>query len=471
MKSLILPILTLIIIFTITYPGVIVLKDEANYIRQAHAFAEGAINVDRYDPYSGEKHRVRVSDYPPGTSFVTAFFVKAGGWQASFWMSLLALVGAVIITGLFLKIASLSPVYALILLIFPPALVMGRVVSSDVISATVVATGLWAFWAGLKTISKETLKWNPYWFTAGLIAGLSLLFRESNALIFAPLFLGAVIRKEKEWVWLLIGGLAGVMARLAASITIFGSAFYAKDPQFGFSFAALLQNLPAYLTALLIMVPGGLLFTLFYQGKRKPEVITTIFLFTAFYLFYGFSGQMSGGLIQWVLGPRFYIPLLPLFALVLAEVLPRLTAQWALIDENWFLFRNGVFVGILILIVVIHTGMDRWTEVHRDIQNIITETVPAGSTVIMNNEATLTYINELQGYTERVDFVYLQEENLGLPEQAYVVFLQRTGSDYWRNFAQQENEFLNRLQGYELFNESLSGDYHLKIFTLTKSHL
>lgn len=453
--------------FAFTRPDVIALKDEVNYIRQANAFANGQVKVDRYDTFTGELHRVNPSEYPPGTSLVASLFILFGGWTSAFWMPAISLIAATCFTAFMLRSLSLHPAYSLIFLLYPPALVMGRIVSSDVISASVVAFGLWAFFSGSakRSTSKNGNQTALLWFISGLIAGISLLFRETNALLFLPLFLGTIFRRNDEWTWLLVGGLIGLGFRLLASWIVFDSFFYVKEP-YSFQFSVIWSNMLIYLPSLLLMVPGGLIFAFLYKGERRPEIIATILLFVLFYLTYSYSGRESGGLIQWVLGPRFFIPLLPLFALTAAESLPRVLNKLSL---ERFSNKQVSYSLVALLIAMILSSqfyMHQWLEPHRNIQGIINEQVPADSIVIMNNEATLTYISELQGYHTRVNFEYLSSEEANMLDEAYIVFLQRSGSGYWRNFAVRENNFLDSIQAVNILDEKLSSDYHLKIYII-----
>ena len=63
-----------------------------------------------------------------------------------------------------------------------------------------------------------------------------------------------------------------------------------------------------YLTALLVLVPGGLIFTLFYRGKRWIELVLTVVVYVGIFVDWNYNGAASGGLKQWMLSLRFLIP-------------------------------------------------------------------------------------------------------------------------------------------------------------------
>lgn len=454
------PILAFFISFAATYPGSIVLKDEANYIRQASAFAKGEIQVEYVNPITQERTDVRPSDYPPGTSLIIAPFIYIGGWNTAYWMPALALIFAVLFTAFLLKQANLHPAFSLILFIFPPALVMARVASSDVISGTFVALGWLFFWGGISKNSKQT---SLFLLLSGFVAGISLLIRETNALLFAPLFLGALIRKDRGWSWLIVGGMLGLSIRLYLSYLVFGDPLFTKQNS-GFSVSAVPYNLLLYAAALTIFVPGGLFFATLNKGERRLEVISTIFLVLAFYSSYTWSGQSSGFLKSLVLGPRFLIPLLPILALAMAESVPRLLKPTFMkFNFQKTIVRGGIAlitIGIILTNIMFH----QWAEVHENIQDNITEFVPQNSAVITNHQSTLEYVSELQGYSSRINFNQISPEQAQQIGKAYVVFLQRSESSYWRETAISENQFLNSILAEPVFDKEYLDNYHLKIY-------
>ncbi|TVR17351.1 MAG: hypothetical protein EA391_05215 [Balneolaceae bacterium] len=463
LKKLWLPVLVFLISFAATYPGVSILIDETHYLRQAAAFANGQIMVEEFHPVTQQVTYSLPSEYPPGTSFVAGIFMLFGGWGLAFWMPALSLAAAIFFTALLLRVCKLNPHYALILLIFPPALVMARVVSSDVVSAGVVALGWFLFWKG----SHQKEKTRVYlWFAAGFVAGASILFRESNALLFAPLFAGAMLRMNVSWTFLLYGGLLGVSLRLMMAQLIFGDPFFARDPHYGFSLSAIADNSFVYLTALTVFVPGGLFFGLLYKGERRTEVVTTIVVFTLFYLAYDFSGESSGFLKSLVLGPRFYIPLLPVLAFATAHTVPRVL--------NWLIQTD--FVRKLLLqvsVVAISFGVafgnvifNHWVSVQREIQEAIIQHVPQNAAVVYNKKSTMKFMSELQGYPSTIHYEFLSDghieeiQNLNI----FIVFVQRRDSEYWMQSAENENSFIERVQVETILDKTFLDNYRLRIY-------
>ncbi|OFW16263.1 MAG: hypothetical protein A3H29_15850 [Acidobacteria bacterium RIFCSPLOWO2_02_FULL_67_21] len=276
--------------------------DESIYVEQAVAWA------------SGSGFPAPVSHYPPGTSLLQVPFVKAGGWQAAAWASVASLAATIVMLGRWLIDLRYPPFAALLFLVFAPTLVLGRIGMSDVPSAAVVTAGLWLFWTGVRSARR--------WFAAGLLAGLSLLFRETNVLLFIPFYLGAIGRRENGWIWLAGGFVVGMSVRLATSQWLFGSPFFVHS-QSRWSLGAAFDSLPIYVFALLVMVPGGLVAVATYGGERRRELKAAVALYLCVYVFYVYSGQSSQPFVRLAAAGRYLIPLVPLVAVAWADMARR----------------------------------------------------------------------------------------------------------------------------------------------------
>src|ERR1700730_18360971 len=112
--------------------------EEVPYARQAASFACGSATVDQVDPFTGQHQRVHPSDYPAGTSALMVPFVWLAGWRGAFLLGLLALSACTLFTGRWIADSGGSPLYALVMLGYLPAMVMARTGMSDVPSACLV---------------------------------------------------------------------------------------------------------------------------------------------------------------------------------------------------------------------------------------------------------------------------------------------------------------------------------------------
>jgi len=156
--------------FLAYYPNAITNDDEAMYMRHSRIVLEGRASLPKLDAQTGETVEHVVSRYPVGTAAMMAPFVAVAGWKGAFLVPFLCLMGSVLVMGRWLQEEGRSPLWALLILGCPPALVMGRVAMSDVPSLAVVTLGLWLFWRGLDR------SWG-YWLASGFIAGISMVWR------------------------------------------------------------------------------------------------------------------------------------------------------------------------------------------------------------------------------------------------------------------------------------------------------
>ena len=434
-------------VFLALYPQGITVGDEGTYIRQAQAVATGTSAIERVDPFTGEVVEFRpLDEYPLGTALMMAPFVAVGGVKGAYFFSLVCLLAAVALTARWLSEQHRSPLWAGLLIAYPPTIVLGRLAMSESASLFLAILGLWLFWQGTSRSSR--------WFgAAGFVAGASFSVREGNVLLFAPLFLGAVIRRDAGWPALVAGGLVGLGVRLLSSWMYFGDPFFVKTPA-GFAFDAALEQGALYLFFLLVLVPGGLIAAFAYRGPRRVEIIATIAIFVSFYFVYGYSGQTSGWAKRLILGPRFFIPLLPLLALTAADVWPR----WgAMAVERWSSRRaqleraSGVLATTAVVVVAmaiigVQWAHATWSQEQATARKAILSHTERGEVIITNWKATGKFI-DLAGDGRMI----LRRKQMGQASIAqllaqngsfYVVLLDRSDSDYWRRDAFENATFL-----------------------------
>ncbi|MFP8870690.1 MAG: hypothetical protein VCB43_04265, partial [Myxococcota bacterium] len=134
--------------FVAFYPEIATNDDEAMYQRQAQLVLRGASTVTQINPLTGNAVETSPSTYGPGTAYMLAPFVAAFGVRGSYLVPLLGVILSVLLTARWIRDAGYSPFFSLIILGFPPLLVMGRITMSDVPSAALCALGLWLFWRG-----------------------------------------------------------------------------------------------------------------------------------------------------------------------------------------------------------------------------------------------------------------------------------------------------------------------------------
>lgn len=380
-----------LLVFAWFFPSVLTISDEAAYMRQARAFATNSAAVSEIDAFTGAQVRVLPSDYPPGTSLLMAPLMWVGGWRGGFLLGAACCAGTTLLLASLLRRLRRSPLFALFFLAYPPTLVISRCGMSDLPAALFACASLYVFWRWQTAGAR---------FAAGLMAGLTLLFRETTPLLLAFFFIGALLRRERGYAALVIGGMLGVATRGLASWLMFGDPFYVKTSYPGFGLAAMTDNVAIYAGALLVMIPGGALWAALYRGERRVEVMCTLGAFLLLHLLYGYSAEASGGLKQWILAPRFFIPAMPILILAMAEAAPRIW-HWALsrlragaqhaLTTTAFAFTLGVCIEVG-FVAWYH---ENWSQHQWQIVAALHSQTEPRTPVLTNLDASRKFFNEL----------------------------------------------------------------------------
>ncbi|MDJ0849935.1 MAG: hypothetical protein QNK04_16320 [Myxococcota bacterium] len=436
--------------FALFYPRLAINEDEGHYLRQAQLLLEGESTFRRPDPLTGEQTEVRPSTYPLGTAALMAPWVWIFGWRGGFAVSALCLVGATLLTARWIQDARGSPLFALVVLGFVPALVMGRAAMSDAPSTLVVTFGLWLYWRGLD-------RRFPWWLAAGFVAGASASFRPPAVLPFVPFFAGSALRRDRGTWALVVGGLVGISLRFLSSWFVLGEPFAART-SYIFSPETLMERLPLYALGLLVFVPGGLVFALAYRGRRRPEVIGSVLFFVGFFLLQYFSSQETGGTKRLVLALRYFMPLTPVFAFAMAESVPRLLGPFVsgakaersprlrpALAAVFALWVGGVGVGA----VAVHAGMHVWSSGQAELQEALDRNVPAEAVLVTNWPGTGKFLRVLErrfavvdrGQSSPADVRVLTERH----DTVYVALLDRGDSAWWRGETEENAAFMAEL--------------------------
>jgi hypothetical protein len=436
------------------YPKALTNFDEVSYVRQAVSFVSGSATVDAVDPFTGQHQRVHPSDYPAGTSTLMVPFVWLAGWRGAFLLGLLALSASTLFTARWIADSGGSPLYALAVLGYLPAMVIARTGMSDVPSACLVAAGMWLFWA-----DDQSTPWRRL--AAGFLAGASICLREPNPVLFAIFFAGALLRRERHVIALIFGGLAGLACRPLLAALVYGNPFFVKEHVYGFTGLYATENLMMYLAALLVLVPGGLIFTLFYRGKRRIELISTVVVYVAIFIGWDYNGASSGGLKQWMLSLRFLIPVVPIVAFAMAHDVPRWYQAMArsLRPESRFTFerasRGAVALwvaGIVMVGFLVNWRSQLWSKLHEDVvQSLYANTDPA-QPIMADLPATVKFLNELHGQRMLVDLDLGDEGNevrrsqllrlLDRNKTVQIVLFDRDDSNYWLTKSKEDESFI-----------------------------
>jgi len=467
------------ILFLFFYPNAITNDDESMYLRGAQVMLEGRASMSKLDALTGETVEDVVSKYPIGTSTMMAPFVAVAGWKGGFVVPFLCLMGGVLVLARWLQEEGRSPLWALLVLGNPVALVMGRVAMSDVPSFAVVTLGLWLFFR------RSDRSWGP-WLASGFIAGLSMAWRETNAVIFAPFYAGAVLRRERAWWPLVVGGLLGAAVSLYAKVLVFGDPLFVKSP-YHFEFSLILGRVPLYLLALLVFVPGGLLLVQFYRGRRWPELILAVNGFVLIYLVQEYFMWGTSPLKRWVLTPRYMLPIVPLMALATAEVLPRLwrrLVEWTPTPRRKTL--EAVVAGALVLWIggvavaaaAVHPVFAAWSATQGRISDAIAEHTDLARVLVTNLSMTRKFVRELDRKYVPVTLEAMAPGvamDLATRHGSFdIVLLDRNDGPYGIELIALNAEFIASIEPMNpilLFDRQMSATDRLRIWRVDRSRL
>jgi hypothetical protein len=426
--------------FVLFPPRVLLIIDEYHYVAQSLAFARGLLTIPGAAPLVPPATLRVASDYPPGTSLLQAPLVALVGWQGAPALAMLSLVAATLVTMKWLREQGREPVFALLVPAFAGSLLFGRVAMSDVPSAAWIALALWALFRADR---------GAWWsLLAGLLAGASVLFRETNAVLLAPFLVGAIARRKCHSGALTIGAVLGVGARLGASAALFGTAFYVRDSGYGFSLASIWSNGARYAVILLLLFPLGALLPFLYRGPRRAEFVASFCAYVAVYLSYDYGGAFESGRARaLLLASRFVVPLVPLLAFMAADVWPR---WFAALSERWqSAIRRAsptALSAVAAAAFLIHPMLQRRERDQLSIIRSIREVAQQDVPVITNHQVTLKYLSPVYGARPMILRSYITPDDVPSLYRRYgklnVVFLDRDDSEMFRADAKANAAFL-----------------------------
>jgi hypothetical protein len=432
--------IVLVILYATGYllfpPRVLVINDEERYVAQALAFAHGELNLPGATPLLPAVPQRTASDYPPGTSLLQAVAVRVVDWRAAGFISVLGMLGLALFTAKLLRALALPVEFALATLAFPGTLFFGRVAMSDVPTAAMVSLTLWL------TVSCDGKPLRSI--AAGVAAAGTLLFREPTALLIVPFVAGAIVRRRCVPAGLLLGGAFGVGIRLLVSAAMFGDAFHVRNSGYGFSIAAAIANFPLYVVVLLALFPMAALLPFLYRGPRRAEMIVAFGGYALLFLFYDYRPWQENGIAKGtLLASRFFIPALPLLAVMAGHVLTRVRHP---LLERLRAAVPAAYVAVAVAMIVVHPLFRRLEAQPFGIVRELQRRTTAKTPIVINEKAIGKYLSPV--YSERQliwrDFA---TRELLLPiclkhGGLQIAFLDRSDSELFRADAEANDRFL-----------------------------
>lgn len=456
--------------FVTFWPRVFLVVDEERYVSQAVAFANGGSVVPGAQILYPPTGLDAISNYPPATSFLQSPLVWIGGWRGAALLSVLALIVTTLLTMRLLRENQMHQAFALLIPGYVGAAFFARLGMSDAPSAAIVALGLYLLW------QSERRGWGIS-LLAGLCVGMSVLFREPLIVLLAPFVVGAFARRQTVAWALAIGLIAGIAVRLGVSALLFDSAFYVRDSGYDFSVRHVVHTLPVYAFALMVMFPLGALLPVFYRGPRRGEVITAVALYMSLFLFYGYDPVRENGLAKGtILASRFIVPLLPILALMAADVWPRwharLLARVALPVNT--LARAGAACAVATAFLV-HPLARQQEGVPLTIVRGIYSRTTADIPVITNSNATLKYLSPSYGPRKLILRYGLTADSTASFAKRFgtlsLVLLDRNDSEAYRSEERDNVRFLGEIRRQcamrPTHDERIGTWAHLRVFEIS----
>lgn len=445
-------------------PRVLLVNDEERYVAQAMAFARGSANLAGATTLLPRSTERVASNYPPGTSALQAPFVALFGWRGAGLLSVVSLALLVAATIVLLRDQRYDTRFALVVPAFVGSLFFGRLAMSDMPGAALAAFAL-------VLLFRRERSWRTT-FAAGAAAGATLLFREPLALFLAPFIVGDVLPWKRGTPALLLGGAAGVLARLAVAAALFGDPLYVRDSGYGFGWSYGAANLGVYAVVLLVLLPAGAALLFLYRGARYVEVRASAVAYIALFLFYGYEPWAENGLARGtLLATRFAIPLLPLVALSAADVLPRWLG--ARVTEPRAA-RLGVMAtaAVAIAAFAVHPAIRRTESGPDAIVSVLHARTRAEEPIVINEKAVGKYLSPVYGarllvWRSSADAAALHDL-CARHSALQMALLDRTDSPMFRGDADANAQFVRATQREFVTTLTYDGffgrDLHLRIY-------
>lgn len=429
--------------FAAFWPRAFLIVDEERYVTQAAAFAAGARVLPGAGIIYPPESFGTIVDYPPGTSLLQTPFVWALGWRGGALLSVVSLIVATIATASWLRARGRQPGFALLLPGVFAVAFFGRIAMSDVPSTALAAVTCWLLWRAADSERRAAM----LSLLAGFCAGVSLSFREPLVLLFAPLMLGAIVRRQVATLPLIVGGVVGVALKFALAAWLFGDAWHVRGATFPFRIGALPTTIPIYAILLLLLFPGAALLPIAYRGERRAELVAGVCLYLTLFLLFDWDAFHENGYVKGlILNSRYVAPLAPVFAFMASDVWPRWYA-WirARVPGASLLPRAAALAGAAVALGVHPLAARQESEARTIVQAIYSRT-SADIPVVTNGNATIKYLSPAYGPRRLIQRYDLPPDTLTAFSARYgklhLVLMDRSDNEFSRNEARANAEFL-----------------------------
>ncbi len=315
--KLVASVLFFIIVNVFVFPFWIYIADEISYVSQTLTILQSHVLTNIDVILNGNSGSFEIANYPMGTAFFYAPAMWAFGLKGAYVTNILLVSSSVfLLRKAILLLNNARAGLGTYVLSCVPILFFARTIMSEIPSLFIISLAFYLYFSGFYKAK--------FIFGFGLLAGLSVWFRELNILLFLIPLIQIIVRQPKMWHVVLGGILMGLIPRLLSAWYYFGDALYVKSPGYGFSIEHISHNLTLYPIILVMLFPGFLYFVLHIRTTRQRVLNGSVILYLFFHLIYGYNGFDASGWKALLLSGRFIIPALPL-ALI----------SFSIIQKNW----------------------------------------------------------------------------------------------------------------------------------------
>ncbi len=396
---------TFLFSFLFFYPTFFFSVDELSYVTRSLAFSEGRSDLVQVTVMANE-FSWAPADYPLGTAFFLSPFAWIFDKGIFFSGAVYVLASFYFIYRILEKLDRVSVLPFVVFLVFPPTIYFSRGVMSEMPSLALISFFCYGFFC-----------WESGWkkfFLLGVLAGLSILFRETNILLCGGLVLLPCFKDARKFIGFTIGVLLGIIPRIITSSYFYGDAVYVKKAA-SFDWLAIGHNFSLYFVITIILLPGGLYVLYKMKGLFARPIQISLGLFILLHLFYTYhSGDHSGSLVSIFYNGRYFIPTLPLWCIAYADFFK----QYTFVDNNKL---KQLAIGICLLFVISFQGFLNYLgDKHEEVAVDIFEHY--NNEIIIYHNAAYRYLNPLHG---KIKQLMVMEETDKLSTRAYYILSHR----------------------------------------------
>ncbi|MEP7103559.1 MAG: glycosyltransferase family 39 protein [Candidatus Dojkabacteria bacterium] len=358
-KHFIIGALFILISVIIFYPAFYTTTDERDYIENSYLVGQGNLVKNDVQCYEGAScgyfnGNGYISKYNLGLSFLLIPIVFLD-WRITFFISIIVFISGLYIFKRFLEKRGIRAEFIYLYAFFPTFVYYSRKTMTEVYTITFIMIIFYLLFEKSEGKSKfKKFLYDYRYLIVGALSGITVLLKYSNALFIVPIIIywlfinfkskaignvgGTIslgfeekkprlIRWLKDNLALFIGAFPFLLIFLAINYIFYGSIFHSgyffSKEEFLIIPSLILPQALKYIIILLIIYPGLPILGLFSKYKHRFLIFGILLISLIFFV--GFPGYaFNSGLLDFIFGIRFLIPILGLVILCYSETLNNL---------------------------------------------------------------------------------------------------------------------------------------------------